>query len=152
MKKLFISYIILFSLFLLTFTSFWCGFCLGLKEYSSSVVIETPKVIEISKIEAPKIEYQSLGLKEISAYTLSREETDDDPCITASGINACESDLPIVATNKFPFWTWVEIDGKEYVVLDRMSKKYPFRFDILMKTKGEARQFGIQKIEVKLIK
>lgn len=122
---------------------------------SKNKEIEILKKVETPEIETgiPQNEYPSLGIREISAYTLSEDETDNDFCITASGVNACESELPIIATNSLPFWTYVEIKGKEYVVLDRMNSRYQNgEMDILMRIKKEAIEFGRQRLEVKIIK
>lgn len=145
------KFIIIILILILTLHSFNIGYKVGIEENQRSIIFGVQK-IETPKAEIPKIEYEPSRYREATAYTLSRDETDNDPCMTASGVNACESDLPIVATNELPFWVWVEIDGKEYVVLDRMNSRFKTRYDILMKTKGEAIQFGIQKVIVKVIK
>ena len=94
-----------------------------------------------------------LGKRIITAYTASPEETDNTPCEGAlAGINFCETKLAIVATNELPFGTRIEIDGKEYLVADRMNRRYQYRYDILMSSKVEALQFGKQIKEVKIIK
>lgn len=96
---------------------------------------------------APKIKI----LAEVSAYTASIDETDDDPGITASGDEvyvggvACPSHLA--------FGVKVLIKNKIYTCNDRMAQRYrkTNHFDIFMKTKGEAIAFGRQKISVTVL-
>lgn len=89
---------------------------------------------------------------EVSAYTSSVDETNEDPFTTAlgkrtgPGIIACPS--------KLEFGTKVEIEGVEYVCEDRMNKRYRDKnnFDIWMTEKHLAYEFGRQQLEVKIIK
>lgn len=92
-----------------------------------------------------------LGERWVTAYTAREEETDDTPCITASGHNICEEELNVVATNELPLLSTVLIDGKLYQVLDRTNKRYTYVYDILMPTVSEARQWGKQLHEVTLL-
>lgn len=81
----------------------------------------------------------------ITAYTASQSETDETPCLTASGLNICESNEVIVANNCLPFGTIIQIDGAGYSVQDRMNRRYDCdHFDILMANKGQAKKFGRQ--------
>ena len=85
----------------------------------------------------------------VSAYNSNPAQTDNTPCITASGLNVCERNKEdIIATNLWglPFGTKVrfpELSGdKIYTVHDRMNKRYWRTADIWMKDYGEAREFG----------
>ena len=83
---------------------------------------------------------------EVSAYTSSPDETDDTPCITASGAVVGEG---IVANNCFEFGQVVRISGKNYIVQDRLNKRYECNhFDIWFRSKAEAREFGRQFLRV----
>ena len=87
---------------------------------------------------------------EVSAYTLSPDETDSSPNITASGKLAT---LGMVACPEMlSFGTKVEIGGKEYICEDRMNIRYrnTWNFDILMETKEQALKFGRQKLVIKV--
>jgi len=85
---------------------------------------------------------------EVSAYTSSPDETDDTPCITASGAVAGEG---IVATNCLEFGSRVRIAGRYYIVHDRMARRYDCdHFDIWFPSKAEAREFGRQFLRVKI--
>ena len=78
----------------------------------------------------------------LTAYNALPEQTDSTPFITASGERVREG---IVANNGLPFGTIVEIDGKRYVVDDRMNRRYGANhFDIFKWDYSEARRFGRQ--------
>jgi len=82
----------------------------------------------------------------ISAYTASIDETDNEPCITADGTNICGTNEMIVANNCLPFNTIININGIGYRVADRMNRRFGCeKFDILMKTKKEALKWGVKK-------
>lgn len=89
----------------------------------------------------------------ITAYNSDPAQTDDTPCITASGLNICQQDVPIVANNCLRFGTRVSfpkiLGSKIYIVQDRMNARYGCeRVDILMETKPEAKQFGIKRAKM----
>ena len=86
----------------------------------------------------------------ITAYTPREEECGPNPEITASGRRVRKG--YVACPYWIPFGKQVEIDGEIYECQDRMSKKYPERFDILMFDLAEAKQFGRQTKEVILYK
>ena len=120
-------------------------------------------------------------LATITAYTSSVEETDNTPCLSASGVNLCKNtildihrlgimqdrisfDGIIACPKKYDFGTIVGIPKKldgglsyydEYICLDRMNSRYDGqeRFDIYfgMDRQG-ALNFGRQTLEVKIYK
>lgn len=83
-----------------------------------------------------------------TAYTLSPEETDSAPCIGAGNINLCDirkanPDKCIVATRLYPLHTNILVKGfGTCEVLDRTSKKYETRIDILFANRSDALAFG----------
>ena len=82
-----------------------------------------------------------------TCYTASPDETDDSPFITANGTDLRKTKDNVIAANWLPFGTKVEIDGKEYVVHDRMNKRYSkYRVDILVGSKKEAMKCEQNKI------
>lgn len=97
-----------------------------------------------------QLEFESLGSFWITGYSSTPEETDDTPFITASNTQVRSG---VVACPQYiQFGTYISIDGKSYICEDRMSTKYPHRFDLWFPDKRSARNFGIQFKEVKLIK
>lgn len=91
----------------------------------------------------------------VTAYTSSPEETDDTPCITASGYNLCEHNLEnVVACNFLPFGTKIifpDLDPEKiYTVVDRMHERFNSRIDIWKKSAADARKFGVKKLKVEI--
>ncbi len=96
-------------------------------------------------------------IAEVSAYTSRKIETDDTPCINAWGDNICnihEAGIGIVACpSKFDRLDLIEINGKQFLCLDRMNIRYRNGnyFDIYfgMDLEG-ARIFGRQTKQIKI--
>lgn len=91
----------------------------------------------------------------ITAYNVGVvAQTDNTPCIGASGDNLCdlvEQGINICAANFVPLGTNLEIEGIGICkVLDRMNARYTSRVDIAMGPDEitEAREFGLQLREV----
>ncbi len=91
-----------------------------------------------------------LAVHEITAYTLSEDETDSTPCIGAFNDNLCElqKEIQIGATRAYPKGTVLKIGDLECVVLDKTARKYANRIDILMPSKEQAFEFGKQVLSV----
>jgi 3D (Asp-Asp-Asp) domain-containing protein len=90
-----------------------------------------------------------------SAYAPSPYQTDSTPCITASGTRVRDG---VVATNFLPLGTVLEINGKRYIVEDRMNSRYSISsaqqakyLDIWFASTSDALQFGRQKLKIKII-
>lgn len=98
---------------------------------------------------APQPTYQVV-IAEVSAYTSSVDETDDDPFITASGSEVRHGTL--ACPSKLEFGTKVEIDGIVYVCEDRMNKRYREKdnYDIWMESKDVAYEWGRKSIPIKI--
>ncbi len=91
----------------------------------------------------------------ITAYTSEAAQTDDSPCITASGMDVCKRNQEdIVAANFLPMGTRVRIPelygDRIFTVQDRMNRRYDKHMDIWLKDLSQAKQFGLKitKIEV----
>ena len=85
----------------------------------------------------------------VTAYTSEVGQTDDSPCITASGLDVCERNLEnVVAANFLPIGTRVRIPelygNHVFYVEDRMNERYHYKMDIWMKEKSAAKQFGVK--------
>lgn len=85
----------------------------------------------------------------VTAYNSLPWQTDDTPCITASGMDICERNTEdIIATNLWylPFGTKVRLPDlygdKIFQIEDRMNKRYSRRVDIWMKEYTDAKSFG----------
>jgi len=88
----------------------------------------------------------------VSAYNSEIGQTDDTPFITASNTHTRDG---IVATNSLPFGTVVRFPDysgdKEFVVEDRMNKRYYYQMDIWMAERAEAVQFGSQFLKMEIL-
>lgn len=90
----------------------------------------------------------------MTAYSSTRDQTDADPFTTASGQKVRDG---IIAMNGVPFGTKVRIPekfgAKVFVVQDRMHQRYgSARADIWMKTRHDAKQWGVKRVKVEILK
>lgn len=91
----------------------------------------------------------------VTAYSSTIGETDNTPCITATGYNLCKHDIEnVVACNFLPFGTKVifpDLDPeKVYTVVDRMHERFNSRMDIWMKSHQKAEKFGKKYLTVEI--
>lgn len=89
----------------------------------------------------------------VTAYSSTPDQTDSTPFITASGTGVRDG---IIACNFLRFGTRVrfpDIYGdKVFVVEDRMALKNNHKIDIWFETRDDAKQFGVQKLKVEVLK
>lgn len=109
----------------------------------------------ITKIISPEIEtVGELRVVKVlvTAYSSSRDETDDTPLITASGSYVRPG---VVAANFLPFGTRVRIPeifgDKIFIVEDRLHERYNDRIDVWFPTKEGALKFGQQITEIEIL-
>jgi 3D (Asp-Asp-Asp) domain-containing protein len=105
---------------------------------------------EALTIKKPRLTVQA----RVTAYNSDPNQTDNTPCITASGLNVCERAKngreDIVATNikNLPFGTRIRIPelygDKLFIVADRMNPRYAKSVDIWMSDYDQAMDFGKQ--------
>ncbi len=91
----------------------------------------------------------------MTAYTSDPAQTDDTPCITASGMDVCERDQEdVVAANFLPLGTRVRIPelygDRVFTVQDRMNARYDKRMDFWMKDIKDAKKFGLKRATVEV--
>ena len=69
----------------------------------------------------------------ITSYQAVRSQTDNKPCIAASGMNICETEKKIAANNCLEFGTKIELpNGEIYEIQDRMNSRFDCQhFDLL---------------------
>lgn len=122
----------------------------------------TPKlvkdaVVEISKQNMPeplpKAEERGWNITiPITAYSSTADQTDDSPFITANGTVVRDG---VVAANFLPLGSRVKIPAlfgdKEFVVADRMNKRYYYKMDIWMPSREQAQLFGLQYHEIEVL-
>lgn len=102
---------------------------------------------------ANKYEVAEEGVVPVTAYSSTPDQTDDSPFIMASGKHVYDG---AIAANFLPIGTKIrfpEIYGdKIFTVEDRMNKRYPYKMDIWMETRGEAMKFGFRKLKYEIVK
>ena len=109
-----------------------------------------PQILTIKRIVETK-------QREVSAYNVGDpNQTDDSPCIGASGVDICnllDHGVCVYAANFVKLGTYLTIDGQECQVLDRMNSKYKNRVDIAMKLseKDKAIKFGVKNLDVNIL-
>lgn len=57
----------------------------------------------------------------------------------------------IAASRSIPFGTRIRINGKVYVVNDRLAKKYDKRMDVYFRSHAEAKKFGKKRLKVEIL-
>lgn len=137
----------------------------NIKEYNSSFngdaeLINKPEVSR--KPHKIKRENEMQWINVIAtAYTASADECGNSNGITASGTKVSFSRGTIAAPFDIPFETKIVIPelNKTFIVEDRGNKKYirwinksTLRIDVYLKTKAEAKEFGVKKLKGYLIK
>ncbi|MBI4438253.1 3D domain-containing protein [Candidatus Uhrbacteria bacterium] len=85
----------------------------------------------------------------LTAYTSDPAQTDDTPCITASGLDVCERAVEnVVAANFLPLGTRVRIPelygDRVFYVEDRMNERYYYKMDVWMEDLADAKTFGVK--------
>ena len=95
----------------------------------------------------------------VTSYNSENGQTDDSPCIAASGIDVCDRNVEdIVATNDLPFHTKVLIPeyfgDKIFYVEDRMNARYTGtdHIDVWMKKKVDSKSFGAKVLKIIVLK
>ncbi|MDD3284269.1 MAG: hypothetical protein PHZ07_01615 [Patescibacteria group bacterium] len=106
-----------------------------------------PRLPQIEQKKPTKVVKMTL-----TAYNSDSAQTDDSPCITASGLDVCKRNVEdIVATNymNLPFGTIIRIPelfgDRQFIIEDRMNARYTNTLDIWMKDYGNARKFGVKR-------
>lgn len=66
----------------------------------------------------------------VTGYNTVPGQTDDTPCIAASGANICGRTDAVACPRRITLGTYLAIRGAFYVCEDRLAKKYDSRFDI----------------------
>jgi len=116
------------------------------------ITLFAPKTIADVEIKRTIVKYRSIGKVIVTGYNAVRQQTDNTPCIAASGMNVCKVKEDICACpRKYKFGTKFLIAGKVYNCQDRLHKKYDDRIDLLMATPKEAKTWGKKILNVKII-
>ncbi len=95
-----------------------------------------------------------------TAYSSEPGQTDNTPCITATGYDVCENyalygSENTIASNFLPVNTLIKIPelfgDKIFVVRDRMNARYGYNnIDLWMPTTESARKFGVRQVTIEI--
>lgn len=88
--------------------------------------IQLVQQVDAAEIETPTTSVFAL----VTGYNTVPEQTDNTPCIAASGDDICGRDDVVACPREYPLGTKVGIDGKTYECLDRTARKFDGRWDI----------------------
>jgi hypothetical protein len=66
----------------------------------------------------------------VTGYNTVPGQTDDTPCLAASGANICGRTDAVACPRRISLGTFLVIHGEIYVCEDRLAKKFESRFDI----------------------
>jgi 3D (Asp-Asp-Asp) domain-containing protein len=118
---------------------------------------------KVEKVEVkPAIKVQSVKTAETkrtmvvmaTAYSSTPDQTDDTPCITATGYNVCEKDRNIIAVSRdlvrsLGYGTQVrfpELFGNRvFHIEDTMNMRFTNRIDFHLDSREEAKTFGVKR-------
>ena len=103
-------------------------------------------------VHSKEKEYYEETVTEVTAYTLSIDETDSDPTVGACGSMLNQHFLIVACPRKFNCGDTILINEIEYTCWDKMALKNDGKFDILMDTKEQAFKFGRREMIIKIIK
>jgi len=90
----------------------------------------TDVVCDDEEVAQVKPAYDEIRTAKVTGFNTVPEQTDDSPCIPASGKNICGRKDVVACPRNIPLGSIVEIDGLEYICEDRTNLKYNGRFDI----------------------
>lgn len=114
-------------------------------DYTGIPFMSKGEDLPVIKIETETKEFT------VSAYNTVEWQTDDSPCISASGKNICGRDDVIACPIKYKYGTQMQILNKIYTCEDRMKKDggIDISFD---KDIAAARDWGKKVLEVQILK
>lgn len=126
---------------------------LELREYIDHLMIGDTSFLATKIPPAKKQVVVSRQWLFVTAYSSTPDQTDDSPFITASNSHVRDG---IVAANFAWFGTKLRFPtlfgDKVFVVEDRMNSRYPYRVDIWMRSREEAKQFGVKIVPIEILR
>lgn len=128
------------------------GIAIALQVHATVVPQSIPEAAdEPPQRSEPVAPAKVVVLANVSAYTSSTDETDEDPGTTASGTTPERG--TIACPSKYDFGTRVIIRGKTYICEDRMNSRYrkTEHFDIWVASKSEAYRWGRQTLKIEIM-
>lgn len=102
----------------------------GVELEQSKQVVMAAEIEPAEEIKAPEPKAYKTITTKVTGYNTVPAQTDNTPCIAASGHNICGRMDVAACPRSIPLGTDIEIDGKVYTCLDRLAPKYDHRIDI----------------------
>lgn len=117
----------------------------------SSQAFEAPDEVVVPAL--PAITIKKTLVVAATAYSSTPDQTDATPFNTSNGKEVYDG---LIAANWLPYNTKIRIPDffgdKIFTVNDRMNKRYDTgRLDVWMKTREEAKRFGIKRIRIQIV-
>jgi len=124
---------------------------LALKKSDQVMILESA-VVPHGNQESSKVAYTLTSVA--TAYSSTPDQTDSTPFITANGMYVYDG---LIAANFLALGTKVKIPehfgDKIFTVNDRMNARYGHgRIDIWMKSREEAKVWGVKRVKLEIIK
>ena len=94
-----------------------------------SLVLLAPLLMTTSEPGMPSADFHEVRAY-VTGYNTVPAQTDDTPCIGASGKNICGRRDAVACPRKIDLGTVVVIRGATYTCEDRLARKFDRRFDI----------------------
>jgi len=122
----------------------------------AAILYYAPSVVQDSLLEPPpRFSTASLPSIRIPAtmYTCSRDETDGDPTVTASGMRCGH---PVMAVSqdlrrRFKYGSHVRVNGEWLIVGDTMHERITNQIDLPAPSKEVARRWGRRAVTLEYI-
>jgi 3D (Asp-Asp-Asp) domain-containing protein len=115
---------------------------------SEPIDVSIGQVTELTSVVAEDRSNAEVIKTTLTAYSSDPAQTDETPCISASGYDICENpeNKNVIAANFLKLGTKVTIPDlfgdKVFTVEDRMHSRFSDRVDILFPDKASAKNFG----------
>lgn len=121
----------------------------NITEEKSSFINKLPENKDVIKVK------QS-SYRVITAYNSEIGQTDNSPCITATGFDVCKHGIEdTIAANFLSFGSKVKIPElfgeRIFIVRDRMNTRFSDRVDVWMIKKTDARKLGVKYVKVEVL-
>ena len=115
---------------------------------------------ETDVVAEPEIQVKKKLWVTATAYSSTKWQTDDTPCITSTGYDVCNKTKNIIAVSRdlvrsLGYHRQVRLPslyGSEiFYIEDTMNARFTNRIDVHHDSIEDAREFGIKKIELEVI-
>ena len=123
-------------------------------------VVSEPETKPTIPVKETRVEVKKKLWVTATAYSSTRWQTDDTPCITSTGYDVCNKTKNIIAVSRdlvrsLGYHRQVRLPslyGSEiFYIEDTMNARFVNRIDIHHDSIKDAREFGVKRIEIEVI-